>query len=240
MNETTKNSRRDRLRAKYRDEGIAALSEQELLGLLLTYSGSGDTSEAAELLINEYGSVDSLASADSRLLMKSPAINERSAVLMKLIPCVSRILSEERFAIKTLNDSAAAKNYFSSHFIGAIGEQLIITAVSKRFRIAETHVLAFGTLTQASTSYREIANFAVRSSCDRFFIAHNHPYGPVQPSDSDILFTRNVINALSKVGTVLIDHIIAGADKAASLRELGCVPELNASPDCGYRIKTDE
>lgn len=236
MKEKTKDHKRESLRQKYRDEGISSLSESELLQLLLSYSGSGDPEEAAKSLINEYGSVDSLCSADSRLLMKNKMVNERSAVLLKLIPCVSRILSQERFAIKTLSDTAAAKNYFSSHFIGAIGEQLIITAVGKRLRIAETRVLAFGTPSQAGTSYREIAGFAVQSSCEQFFIAHNHPFGAPQPSDSDILFTRNVINALSKLGAVLIDHIIVGADESASLRELGCVPELSASPACGYKI----
>lgn len=236
MKEKTKYPRRDELRAKYRDGGISALSETELLELLLSYSGCSDSGEAAEALIKEYGSINSLSSADSRLLMKNRAVNERSAVLIKLIPCVSRILSEERFAIKTLSDTTAAKNYFSSHFIGAIGEQLIITAVSKRLRITETRVLAFGTPSQAGTSYRDIAGFAVQSGCDRFFIAHNHPYGASQPSDSDILFTRNVVNALSKLGAVLIDHIIVGADEAASLRELGCVPELDRSPASGYKI----
>lgn len=238
MKDNPKAQRREILRAKYRDEGISALSEQELLELLLSYSGSGG--EAAQSLINEYGSINALASADTQLLMKSREINERTAVLLKLIPCVSRILSEERFSASDLRESVSAKKYFSSHFIGAIGEQLIITAVSKRFHIADTRVLAFGSPSQAATSYREIAGFAVRSGCDLFFVAHNHPNGIPQPSDSDILFTRNVINALSKLGAVLVDHIIAGADEAASLRELGCVPELNASPASGYKISPAE
>jgi len=230
-----KKLRREQLIEKYETEGFEALTEQERLELLLSYSCRGDVGQLASDLLRDYGSVNALTRADSTLLMKDPRINEQTAVLLRLIPSVSRALYMERFAVRTLNSAEAAMTFFASHFIGAVGEQLIMTSVNKRFRAVSTKVLAYGTASRAMATYRDIADFAIKSDCGIFFIAHNHPQGSAQPSDSDILFTRNAARALSKLGAVLADHIIVGDEEAISLRESGLVPELNVSPLSGYR-----
>lgn len=229
--------RRELLRNKYNDKGFDALIEEEKLELLLSYACSEDTGKLAHELISEYGSINSLADTDVQLLMKEKKVSEQAAVLIKLIPCLSRTLYLERFKITTLNSADSAKSFFTSHFIGAVGEQLIITAVNKRFRAVNTKVLAFGSPSQTYASYRDIADFAVKSSCNVFFMAHNHPQGVSRPSDSDILFTKNVSNALMRLGSVLADHIIIGSDSAFSFRENSLLPDFSASPLKGYTCK---
>lgn len=227
---------REQLIHKYETDGFGSLTEQERLELLLSYSCRGETKQLAEDLLRDYGSVNALSRADSGLLMKDPRINEQTAVLLRLIPSVSRALYMERFSVRTLNSTDAAKTFFASHFIGAVGEQLLMTSVSKRFRAVNTKILAYGTASQVMATYRDIADFAIKSDCGIFFIAHNHPHGAAQPSDSDILLTRNAASALSKLGAVLADHIIVGDEETFSFRESGLVPELSAFPLSGYRI----
>ena len=110
-----------------------------------------------------------------------------------------------------------------------------MTAVSSRFRICATKVLAFGTSSRVSSSYRDIAEFAIKSDCDIFFIAHNHPHGEAKPSDSDMLFTRNALKALSTLGAVLADHIIIGAEGGFSIRSSGLLPEMKPDGVKGYK-----
>lgn len=234
MSDTNKKLYIIQLREKYSKLGFSSLSERERLELLLSYSGCKDTSELAEKLLSKYGCINALADADPHLLMKETGITQQSAVLLKLIPAVSRALYKERFMIRTINSADAAKSFFSSYFIGASNEQLIITAVSKRFRVEKTKAVAFGSSAQATASYRNIAELVVKSTCSVFFIAHNHPHGSSSPSDSDILFTKTIISQLSELGAVLADHIIVGNGEAISLRESGLVPEFSHMPLKGY------
>lgn len=234
MSDTNKKLYIKQLREKYSESGFSALSEQERLELLLSYAGCKDVVNLAENLLSKYGCISAIADADPLLLMKETGINQQSAVLLKLIPAASRALYTERFMIHTINTADAAKNYFSSYFIGSANEQLIITAVSKRFRVEKTTAVAFGSPSQASASYRNIAELVVKSSCSVFFIAHNHPNGSSSPSDSDFLFTKTVISMLSELGAVLADHIIIGNGEAFSLRKSGLVPDFSHMPLKGY------
>lgn len=235
MADKNKKLRREQLLNKYHNDGFDGLTEHERLELLLTYAQADEPAVLAAELLGEYGSVNALADADTTLLMKDNRVNEQTAVLLRLIPCISRSLYSERFAIKTLNSSKAAIDYFASHFIGAVGEKLIMTAVSSRFRICATKVLAFGTASRVSSSYRDIAEFAIKSDCDIFFVAHNHPHGEAKPSDSDMLFTRNALKALSTLGAVLADHIIIGAEGGFSIRSSGLLPEMKPDGVKGYK-----
>ncbi len=235
MADKNKKLRREQLLEKYHKIGFDGLTEHERLELLLTYAQVDEPAVLTAELLGEYGSVNALADADTALLMKDKRINEQTAVLLRLIPCISRSLYSERFTIKTLSSSKSAIDYFSSHFIGAVGEKLIITAVSSRFRICSTKLLAFGTASRVSSSYRDIAEFAIKSDCDIFFIAHNHPHGEAKPSDSDMLFTRNVIKALSALGAVLADHIIIGAEEGFSIRGSGILTEMKPDGVKGYK-----
>ena len=113
MADENKKQRRELLLRKYEKGGFDGLTEHERLELLLTYAKCGNAAAAASELLSEYGSVNAIANADPALLVKSGIINENTAVLLKLIPSVSRALYMERFTVKTIKDAEAAKAYFS-------------------------------------------------------------------------------------------------------------------------------
>lgn len=236
MQDNNKKLRRQQLLDKYKRLGFSGLSEHERLELLLIYARCENAASLASDLLGEYGSINALVNADPHLLMKDSRINENTAVLLKLIPCISRSLYTERFVIRTISDTDSAERYFSSHFIGAVGEKLIITAVSKKFRVCSSKLLASGTTDRVSASYRDIADFVVKTDCTIFFTAHNHPGSSSAPSEADIVFTSNLIASLSKLGAVLADHIIVGTDGSLSLRKSGLIREMTASSIKGYKL----
>jgi DNA repair protein RadC len=51
-------------------------------------------------------------------------------------------------------------------------------------------------------------------------IVHNHPSGDPTPSKDDIAMTKQVRDALSKVGVVLHDHVVVGANSYESFKSL--------------------
>ena len=219
--------RREQLIEKYVQSGFESLSEHERLELLLIYAHCSDAETLAAELLSEYGSINALANAEPMLIMKNSRVSEHTAVLIRLISCISRTLYTERFTVKTIKDTEAAKKYFTSHFIGALGEKLIITSVSKNHRIHNSKVVSSGLREMAAVSYRDIADFVLNTKCSTFYIAHNHPHAASTPSESDIVFTQKISHSLTMLGAVLADHIIIGTDGAFSFLENGLLPSLN-------------
>ena len=65
---------------------------------------------------------------------------------------------------------------------------------------------------------REIARQALILDASAVILVHNHPSGDATPSQGDITFTRNITNALARLGIALHDHLIVGDARVASVR----------------------
>jgi DNA repair protein RadC len=68
---------------------------------------------------------------------------------------------------------------------------------------------------------REAFRAAVVSASAVIMLMHNHPSGDPSPSEADIRITRELIRAGQILRIDLLDHVIVGAGKFQSLRELG-------------------
>ncbi len=74
-----------------------------------------------------------------------------------------------------------------------------------------------------NSSYIEIKDIfkeAIKSSATKIIVVHNHPSGSIEPSLEDIKFTYKVKDAGELIGIELIDHVIIGNSKFASLKRL--------------------
>lgn len=207
------------LREKFISEGSEFLTELEIIQLLLTYSEGSNFVEISHQLLDTFGGLNAIIDADPKLLMNSFNLSERTVVLMKIIPQLSRLRSMSISKIRCINSAETAKKYFENHFIGALNEQLVAVAVSSSFRITDSRTITTGSGIQLNTSYREIVDFALRSNAQFLFIAHNHPQGSPVPSAADMNTTANLISILDTLGIPLIDHIITGKDCTISMRE---------------------
>ena len=73
------------------------------------------------------------------------------------------------------------------------------------------------------TDIKIILKYAIDSLASGVIIAHNHPSGNLQPSESDITVTRKTKDALLLVDIKLLDHIIMTADNFHSFADNGLV-----------------
>ena len=78
-----------------------------------------------------------------------------------------------------------------------------------------------GTLTQTSVYPREVVIRALHHHCAAVVLAHNHPSGNIQPSQSDIQLTQHLKSALALVDVRVLDHFIVAPGAALSLAEEG-------------------
>ena len=96
-------------------------------------------------------------------------------------------------------------------------------------------VIAFGAMTQLKTITEvarggfhdvvvhipSVLSAVLVSGTDRFYVAHNHPEGPVEPTDDDIGLTAMIADSAERVGLSFEDHIIVGPSGWYSFWEAG-------------------
>lgn len=224
------------LMEKYANEGFDAFTEKELIQLILTYSSCKDCSGLSDKLIAQYGSLNALIDADLNTLTEKYGINEQTAVMLRLIPRLSRIYFMGSSEITVFDSSRNAIKYFENYFIGALKEKLAAVCTNERFRIIACKTVFVGSVSAVNISCREIADFCLKNNSTKVFIAHNHPIGSASPSGSDCAATDMVFRTLEKLGITLIDHIIVGKHSAISMRELPYTLQFKNADACGYDL----
>ncbi len=223
------------LTEKYKQSKLSDFSDDEILKLLLSYSGiSNSFPETAEALIKEYGSINVLMDADINMLMKNKDIDEKVAVLLKIIPQLSRIISLESEKIVCLSSSQIAMEYFRRYFIGASEELLAMVCTDEKLNITAEKTLCCGSAIAVSTYCRKIVEFALKNNSSHIFIAHNHPIGSAEPSASDLRSTGIICRTLENIGISLVDHIIIAKDSAISIKELPHTVIFGDDSSCRY------
>ena len=112
-----------------------------------------------------------------------------------------------------------------SHFNPDI-EVFAVLFLNTRRRIKGHQVIAQGTLDAVQVHAREVFRTAIVSASHSIVLMHNHPSGDPLPSEADIRVTRELVRAGKLLKIDVLDHVIVGAPKHASLRELGYLHNL--------------
>lgn len=97
----------------------------------------------------------------------------------------------------------------------------VVLVLNSRRRIKGHQVVCVGILDQTLFHPREVFRGAIVAAAASLVLMHNHPSGDPTPSDVDVRATRELIRAGQLLKIDVLDHIIVGAEKHTSLRELG-------------------
>jgi len=100
-------------------------------------------------------------------------------------------------------------------------ETLVVLHLNTRNRVRGHHVVATGTLDSVVSHSREVFRTAIVAASAAIVLVHNHPSGETQPSEADLVVTRELVRAGRLLRIEVRDHIIIGANRYASLKELG-------------------
>ena len=193
----------ERPREKLLAHGAGALSDAELLAILLRVGTRGMSAvDLARYLLNEFGSLGKLMSADAKTLSAYKGMGLASFTQFAVVKEIGRrILGEDLQENITLSSPKAVADYLRLH----LGHEKIEVS----------------TALLLNRQNREIVKLALDEYADSLIIAHNHPGGSATPSQSDIAFTGRLKQALALVDVSLLDHFIVTATEACSMREQG-------------------
>jgi DNA repair protein RadC len=214
---------RERLRKRLIDGGGDALLEHELIELLLTYAIPRiDTKPIAKRLLREFGGLGGLLSADAEALVRNGGIGERAAAALKIVQATAlRLLRSEVESRPVLGSWQALLDYLRADMAHLATERVRVLHLNSRNMLIRDEVMAEGSIDQAVVHIREVIRRAIDLGSAAIILVHNHPSGDPAPSRADIALTRDIVQAGSKLGIQVHDHVIIGAQGHSSMKAMG-------------------
>ncbi len=216
---------RERLRGRFRDAGADALSNYELLELLLFRAlPRRDVKPLAKSLLEKFGSFAEVIAAPESRLTEVKGLGDAGITELKIVQAAaSRLL---RGAVKkrtVLSSSASVLDYCRSAQAFADRELFRVIFLDKRNQLIAHEIQQTGTVDHTPVYPREVVKRALELSATAIILVHNHPGGDPTPSRADIEMTKRIIEVARGLGIEVRDHIIVGRDGHASLKGLtGC------------------
>lgn len=207
---------RQRLRNRFIENGLDSFEDHNALELFLFYAiPNRDVNGLAHDLINEFGSLSAVFDASFEDLCKVTGISEYSATLIKLLPALAGRYEQGKVSADSIIFDSPEKiaDYMSGIYFGKTNEELYMVCLDSACHLLKCVKLGSGEIDKVSVSYRSIAEKALALKAVNVILVHNHVSGIVAPSSQDVIFTSNVVSAMSNIGIRISDHIIMGNGK---------------------------
>ena len=213
-----------RPREKLLSRGAGALSDTELLALLLrTGTKERGVLQMAEEVLGTFGGVAGLLHAAAQDLKKVKGLGgtAKRAELLAVIELARRALSQRLKEREVFGSPEAVKQYLQLHLAHRPHEVFAVLFLDAQNRLVAMEELFRGTLTQTSVYPREVVRRALQLDAAAVVLAHNHPSGTVQPSRADEALTQTLKSALALIDVRVLDHVIVAPGDALSMAEKG-------------------
>jgi len=210
-------------REKLAERGPAALSDAELLAVLLD-TGYRDCSalQMARALLGQFGGIAGLALADRSALLACPGVGPAKYARLRAAQELARREALSVVAEGDVMNSPEATRRFLHHHLGNRRREVFCCLfLDSQHRIVSCDDLFFGTLDGAAVYPREVAVRALQHGAAAVIFAHNHPSGIADPSAADRRITERLCAALSLLDIRVLDHIIIGRGRSYSFAESG-------------------
>jgi len=214
----------ERPREKLLAKGAQALSDAELLALLLGSSGlrGSNVVDLARTLLVRHHSLRELLNADRAVLLAARGLGIVGYCRIQAALELARRHYAEAMRCGPLLDSPAATHQFLvSRLRDQPYELFCCLHLDNRHRLIAFDELFRGTIDGASVHPREVVKQALSRNAAAVILAHNHPSGVAEPSQADELITRRLREALALVDIRVLDHCIVGDNGCLSFAERG-------------------
>lgn len=215
----------DRPREKLLSRGAEALSEAELLALLLR-TGNASTGESAvdhaRLLLNHFEGLKGIDAASVRELSAIKGIGPAKSAELKACMEIARRLRQQKWEVgDALRSSEDVFRHFSERLVKEKREIFYVVLLNNKNRKIREVKISEGSLTASLVHPREVYNPVIRESAAAVIFVHNHPSGDPAPSPEDLEITRRLKEVGEVMGIRVLDHVVVGHDRYFSFSDRG-------------------
>lgn len=216
----------DRPREKFLQKGKGALSDSELLAIVMGSGNKDETAiELARRILSSVGnSWNELSLLSIKDLMKFKGIGEVKALSIATALEIGRRRAGQEITEKTLiSNSDTAYSIFKTHLSDLRTEEFWALFLNQSNKVIQMAQLTQGGISQSIVDVRILFKTALDNFSTGIIIAHNHPSGSLKPSREDILITQKVKEAGKLLNIQLLDHLIITQNSYFSFSDEGLV-----------------
>ncbi|MBI4152325.1 DNA repair protein RadC [Candidatus Woesearchaeota archaeon] len=209
-----------RPRERLQKQGVQALSDAELLALLLRTGNRQENAVVLATRLLQQHSLVSLSRARLTDLQKLSGVGIAKAceiaACFELSRRVQSYPEEKHLKISTPQD---IMTFISPELSHLQQEHCVGIFLDTRNQIIKKETIFIGTVNASVIHPREILKVGISEGAAAFILVHNHPSGDPQPSDEDVVVTNQLREAGKIIGIEFLDHIIIGKRKYYSFKE---------------------
>ena len=208
-------------RERLAKEGVEALSNQELLAILLrTGTRQASVFEIAQKVLSNLSSLTDLKKMTLQELQSLSGIGRVKAIeLQAMIELGHRIHKHETLEMESILSSQKLAKKMQQELGNKKQEHLVALYLNTQNQIIHQQTIFIGSATRSIAEPREILHYAIKHMATSLILVHNHPSGAVAPSRNDDQVTKLVKEACDLMGIVLLDHLIVSHSSYFSYRE---------------------
>ena len=217
---------RERPRERLRELGPSALSDSELLAVLLgTGSQRENAVEVGRRILSASGGIEQIARQGLGSLASIDGVGEAKA---------ARLIAALELGVRAF-EQAGRKAAWQSRFScsadihGAYKARLsvlqqevfLVVGLNNKNEVKRELIVAKGSVNECRVEPREVFRPMIAEAAARLILIHNHPSGDPEPSPDDVRLTKRLSSIGELIGIPILDHIVIGRRSYSSMRDLG-------------------
>lgn len=214
----------DRPREKMAEKGKAAMSDSELLAILLRTGKEGQSAVdlAREILGKANNNLINLSNFTLQELEDFKGVGKAKAItIMAALELGKRRRGAEASLPDEVKDSKTSFERFLSHIDDMKQEHFLVMYLDQSFHELKVECISNGGTTNVIADPRIIFKQALNHGATCIILGHNHPSGNPRPSKDDRQLTQKIVSAGKLLDIAVIDHIIIGNERYYSFRDHG-------------------
>lgn len=218
----------ERPRERFFYHGAAAVSDQDLLAILLRTGTKGqsvlDVSRCILRTLPEEN-IYYLGETDVRRLCTVKGIGRDKAVTLCAAIELGKRIARQRVKAnaRDFSSPSTVAEYVMEDMRCLGQEKFSALYVSSKNKLIALRELTSGTLNESLAKARDVFRYALEYNAAAVILIHNHPSGDPTPSKEDIKATQCIAEAGRVMGIPVLDHIIIGDGTYVSLCERGYI-----------------